>query len=105
MGEVKIKYGRPMPTEFSSDDLVLDADTGNIYYKDKRGSLKQITKTTPNVILPTLSFPSSSNPNYGGNLGNSLTGPITITGDLTVTGQLFGAATASLPDPIDGGFF
>ena len=41
MGEILIKYGRPMPTEFASDDLVLDADTGNVYYKDKTGDLKQ----------------------------------------------------------------
>ena len=107
MGEVILKYGRPMPTEFASDDLCLDVETGNIYYKDKTGTLQQITKTTPNITLPTLSFPSSSNPSYGGNTSNNWTGPITINGDLTITGELHGtlAATASLPDPIRGGSF
>ena len=105
MGEVLLKYGRPMPTEFASDDLCLDVDTGNIYYKDKKGDLHQIVNTTPAVILPTLSFPSSSNPSYSGNSSNNWTGPITVTGDLTVTGTLHGtlSATASLPDPIRGG--
>ena len=92
-----------MSTEFAGDDLVLDVETGNIYYKDKTGQLKQITKTTPNAYIPPMSFPSASNPNYSGGSSNVLTGPITITGDLTVTGNLFGAATASLPDPLRGG--
>ena len=37
MGEVLLKYGRPMPTEFASDDLCLDVETWNIYYKNKKG--------------------------------------------------------------------
>ena len=50
MGEVKLKAGKPQATEFSSDDIIINNITGDIYYKDREGRLKIIINSFTNVI-------------------------------------------------------
>ena len=48
MGRVRIKIGPPKVHEFSKDDLMLDIENGEIYFKDTRGNLKKIL-SQPNL--------------------------------------------------------
>ena len=101
MGEIRIKYGRPLSTEFSGQDLILDVEKGDLYYKNKKGQLKVISNYDTNPWNPE-NYPASS--------FNVLQGPILIKGkflggdlkelNLRVDGTISGSI-----DPVDGGHF
>jgi hypothetical protein len=48
MGEVRIKIGPPKVTEFGKDDIMLDIENGEIYFKDRKGNLRKII-SQPNL--------------------------------------------------------
>ena len=47
MGEVKIKYIAPKPTELDVDDIIINVTTGDIFYKDRQGRLNTILNIRP----------------------------------------------------------
>tara|TARA_Y100000592_G_scaffold89018_1_gene145629 strand:- start:2773 stop:3069 length:297 start_codon:yes stop_codon:yes gene_type:complete len=85
MGEVRVKTGKPQPTEFSRDDVVIDSTTGDIYFKDREGRLKSIKNTFDNVPNTQFGAPTEE-----------------VLGDLLVTGSIESTETGSFSGPISG---
>ena len=85
MGEVKLKAGKPQATEFSSDDIIINNITGDIYYKDREGRLKIIINSFTNVIQE----PSSNKLLGDLNVTGSINATITASGDISSSGEVY----------------
>lgn len=84
-GQILLKDGPPKQFEFSKRDIVIDTNKGDIYFKDKRGSLKKVfSPGGPNDPPQSLQL---------GNISSSrgIFGQITASGDISTSGVVIAA--------------
>jgi len=86
MGRVKVKIGAPKIYEFGSDDLVIDIDAGDIYFKDRKGKLRKILSQDTSPPLPSL--PQFFSPTISASFA-VITKNITASGDISASGTIY----------------
>ena len=84
-GQILLKDGVPKQFEFSKKDIVIDTNKGDIYFKDKRGTLKKVfSPTGPGEAPQSLQL---------GNISSStvICTEITASGDISSRGVIIAA--------------